>query len=262
MSYKQMNETGASAPALPPRDPFYVVKEKVQDMIGTLTVDFDRWKELLETTNTASSKEFAPLTQSIKVAIKKLNIDLNDLSQTIAIVSANRARFAAIDDKELDARKKFVNDMKALVSDCEETLASVRTKSKLERDQRDHLFAAENAERRTAKQKEVERDASDFLDGRQQAQVDVQKQQDAVLDDMSSALDRLGAMSSDIHTELKVHDTMLTEMDDDMTATQTTMNKVLRKVDKLLGQSDTGRLCCIFFLFICVIILIIMLIYM
>jgi hypothetical protein len=109
----------------------------VQDLIGTLSVDFDKWKEFLETTNTASNKEFAPLTQSIKVAIKKLSIDLNDLSQTIDIVTANRQRFRDIDDKELDSRKKFVNDMKALVSDYEETLASVRTKSKLERDARE-----------------------------------------------------------------------------------------------------------------------------
>jgi hypothetical protein len=72
---------------------------KVQDLIGTLSVEFDRWKEWLETSNTASNKEFAPLTQSLKVQLKKVKIDVNDLSQTIQIVSANRNRFKDIDDK-------------------------------------------------------------------------------------------------------------------------------------------------------------------
>lgn len=259
MAYKQMGDNNATA--LPPRDPFYVVKEKVQDLIGTLTVEFDRWKEALETTNTATNRDFPTLTQSIKVAVKKLNIDLNDLAQTITIVSSNRARFRDIDDKELDSRKKFVNDMKALVSDVEETLASVRTKAKLERDNRENLFAQENAQKRSARQREQEAAGNEFLENKQQQQVAVVHQQDAVLDDMSAALERLGAMSSTINTELQVHNEMLTAMDEEMDATQNTMTKVLRKIDKLLGQSDTGRMLCILFLFICVIVLILAIIY-
>jgi len=226
-----------------------------------LSTDFDRWKELLETTNTASNKDFAPLTQSIKVTIKKLNIDLNDLSQTIEIVSANRTRFKDIDDKELDSRKRFVNDTKGAIQEYEETLNSVRTKSKLERDAREQVFAKENAQRRSAKEREREREGNDFVEGKHQAQQQVHKEQDQVLDDMSHALDRLGAMAGTIHTGLQEQNAMLQELDEDIDKTQGTMNKVMRKMDKLLGQSDSGRLCCIFFLFVVVCVLIIAIIY-
>jgi hypothetical protein len=66
------------------------------------------------------------------------------------------------------------------------------------------LFARENATRRTAREREVEREGNDFLESKQQAQQQVERKQDEVLDDMSSALTRLGAMATTINTELKV----------------------------------------------------------
>jgi len=256
--YKQMDDGQTN---LPTRDPFYVVKEKVQELQATLQSDFDRWKEILENTNTAGNKEFAPLTQTIKVTLKKLNIDLNDLSQTIEIVSTNRQRFKDIDDKELDSRKRFVNDTKASIQNYEDTLNAIRTKSKLERDSRDQLYAKENAQRRSAKEREQERAGNDFIADRAQTQVQVHHQQNEVLDDMVSALDRLGSMAGTIGSELQVHNAILKDFDEEMDATQGTMNKVMRKMDKLLGQSDTGRLCCIFFLVVVVCVLIIAVIY-
>ncbi len=68
-----------------------------------------------------------------------------------------------------------------------------------------HLFAQENATRRSAKEREIEREGNDFVEAKQQSQMAVEQKQDAVLDDMSSALDRLGAMAGTIHTELNVH---------------------------------------------------------
>jgi len=256
--YKQMDDGQTSLPA---RDPFYVVKEKVQELTTTLSTDFDRWKELLETTNTASHKDFAPLTQSVKVTLKKLNIDLNDLAQTIEIVSANRQRFKDIDDKELDSRKRFVNDTKSTVQEYEDTLGSVRTKSKLERDSREQLYAKENSQRKSAKEREREREGNDFVDAKAQSQQQVERQQDEVLDDMTHALDRLGAMAGTIKTTLGEQNEMLKEFDNEMDRTQGAMGKVMRKIDKLLGQSDSGRLCCIFFLFVIVCVLIIAIIY-
>jgi len=260
MAYKQMDE---SAPALPsvPRDPFYVVKEKVQDMMGTLLVEFDRWKDLLDNENTATHKDFAPLTQHIKVTLKKLGIDLNDLSQTIKIVSENRVRFRDIDDKELDSRRKFVNDMKARVEEYDEQLNSTRTKSKLERDARDLVFSRETDAKKTAKEREREAVGNDFVSGHAQAQQQVTAQQDVVLDDMTAALQRLGDISGTISTELKTQNEMLKEFDDEMGVAQSNMTKVLKKIDKLLGKSDSGRLCCILILFVLCIVLIIAIVY-
>jgi len=263
MSYKQMGDESPhpSAPSGAPRDPFYVVKEKVQDLMASLLVDFDRWRELLETTNTATHGDFAPLTQAVKVAVKKLTIDLNDLSQTIRIVSENRLRFKDIDDKELETRRKFVNDMKARVEEYENTLNSTRTKGKLERDARDAVFARDDQAKKSAKEREREAVGNDFVSNHAQAQGQIHAQQDVVLDDMHGAIQRLGDISGNIKVELDVQNEMLKEFDDEMGEAQSNMTKVLKKVDKLLGKSDTGRLCCILILFVIVIVLIIAIVY-
>jgi len=258
--YRSMNDTLQNNPPREPlRDPFYVVKEKVQDLIGKLSVDFDRWKELLETTNTSTSKEFANVQQSVKVAIKKLNIDLNDLSQTTDIVSKNRVRFKEISDVELDSRKKFVNDMKAVVEDCVETLTSDRTLRKIENDKREVLIARDK--QTTGFNKEMVREGDDFVDKKQSEQLMVEKKQDLLLDDMSAALARLGDVSDTINLELQSQTKSIEEFHEEIDETQDRMNIVMRKIDKLLKTSDRGRIVCIIFLIVVMIGLLIALIY-
>jgi len=243
------------------RDPFYIVKEKVHDLITKLSFDFDRWRDLLETTNTSTDKEFAAVGQSLRVAIKKLNYDLNDLAKTISIVTENRLRFKDISDQELDSRKKFVNDMKAIVDGCEETLNSDRTKRKLDSDQRESLLAETKVQQRVGLNREIEREGDEFVENKHQEQLLLQKKQDVVLDDMSAALARLGDISDTINVELKVGNKMLGELDVQLGETEDKMNIVMLKLDKLLGNSDRGRLGCIIFLILVAVALILALVY-
>lgn len=53
----------------------------------------------------------------------------------------------------------------------------------------------------------------------------------------------------------------LEEFDNELDDTQSQMNMVLKKIDKLLKSSDKGRLCCIVVLFIIAIILLFAIIY-
>jgi len=211
------------------RDPFDVVKEKVQDLAIKLREEFSRWKELLETTSTSNNKEFVSVSQSMKVAIKKLNTDLNDLDKTTKIVSDNRLRFKHITDSELDSRKKFVNDMKALVQECQDTLDSDRTKRKINKDQRD---ADHSSAISSGLSREFQRQGDEFVENKQQEQAMLEGKQDLVLDDMSAALHRLGDVSSTIGSELVLQKEMLIEMDNEMDETQDRMNIVMKKTQQ------------------------------
>ena len=95
-------------------------------LVKQLTIEFDRWKDLLDSTNTSNNPEFAKCSGNVKVpqlpevqsrwrsrflvqaTLKKLKVDLNDLSQTIAIVEKNRSRFKDIDDQGLSDQCLFV----------------------------------------------------------------------------------------------------------------------------------------------------------
>jgi len=266
--YHNMNNNPASS-SKSVKDPFNVVKEKVEAQIRDITREFEQWKRLLSQSNTSSpATDFHNLTQNLKMNIKKVNIDIADLNQTVQIVSQNRFRFKEIEDKELEQRRIFVNDMKAIIDNCEETLNSERTKNKIQNDKRKSLLqgteTSSETEHKTeskAINRQFEREANDFLDEKQQQQLLLEKKQDDVLDDLGAALTRLGDVSLTISEELKVQKGMLDEMDNDMDETQEKMTMVLKKINKMLGNSDKGRIGCIILLFILALVLILAIIY-
>lgn len=238
----------------PQRDPFHVVKERVQDRIKQLSIDFTAWKEALNTTNTYTNPQFKPLTQNIKVALKAISADLRDLDQTIKIVEQNRDKFRDISDHELSQRKKFVNETKAYVQEVVSTLQSPRTKGKIERDQNEALTrpATELSTFGSGRgmQAEYEREAAAFIEEKRLQQQQLEEQQDVVLDDMAAALERLGVMSHDIQRELREQERELEALHGEVDEANTQMQIVLKKIHKLLGTSNNGKLCCILILFI------------
>mmetsp|Transcript_15260 Transcript_15260/g.21443 ORF Transcript_15260/g.21443 Transcript_15260/m.21443 type:complete len:155 (-) Transcript_15260:115-579(-) len=87
------------------------------------------------------------------------------------------------------------------------------------------------------------------------------KAKDALLDDMESAVDRLGSIAHSIRGEVIEHNEMLDNLDEELDDADQTMGTTMKKITKLLGTSDRGRLCCILWLVIINVILIIILIF-
>lgn len=249
--YMAMSGTGNPSFG-PQRDPFHTVKERVQGRIGQLSTDFTAWKEALNTTNTHRNPQFKPLTQSIKVALKAITVDLRDLDQTIKIVEQNRDKFRDISDHELTQRRKFVNETKAYVQEVLSTLQSPRTKGKLERDQSEALTRSplNGGGGGRGMAAEYEREGDQFIEDKRMRQQQLEEQQDVVLDDMNAALERLGVMSHDIQKELRSQQRDLEALSDEVDEANTQMQIVMKKIHKLLGTSDNGKLCCIFILFL------------
>jgi len=78
----------------------------------------------------------------------------------------------------------------------------------------------------------------------------VEEKQDIVLDDINEALVRLGYVADGISRELKQHEVILDDITQEVTTATTSMQKALKQMDKLLGRSDKGRICCIIILLI------------
>ena len=110
-----------------------------------LRIDFERFKELLSTTNTATNQDFASAHKGLREGIIAVKADMQDLKKTVQIVEANRAKFRTIDDVELDRRKKFINDTDQTVQEIVDTLKSERTKKKLAEDKQVCLKAEPNS---------------------------------------------------------------------------------------------------------------------
>jgi len=96
------------------QDPFYVVKEEVLQSVNGVTALYDRWQELLKTTNTSQNDEFKWTTNQLRTGIKSIEWDLQDLEETIGIVENNRQKFR-LEQAEVDSRKKFISETQYII---------------------------------------------------------------------------------------------------------------------------------------------------
>ena len=87
------------------------------------------------------------------------------------------------------------------------------------------------------------------------------KQQDDVLDDMSIVLSRLSNMSSDIHGELQMHNSMLNDIDNHMDLTANRINNMQKQLEQLIEKSGCSSFNLILFLSVIAIILFLLVLY-
>lgn len=229
--YKAMN----SQPPAARQDPFYVVKGKVQSLSSQLKNEFGEWKNMVESEDDYNHARATELSRAVKQHTVTINAYINDLAKTISIVEAKRVHFPHIDEQELDSRRRFVNDMRALSGTCESTLNDPRTKRRIESHQRKTLFSRPTAS--------SPGDSGAFGDSllEVQARKTYEEEEEEIFNDMQGALEQLGGVASSINTELLQHERYLSEMDDEMGSSLNSLEKVSRKVEKLLGPSGCAR---------------------
>lgn len=232
-----------------PRDPFYAVKDKVQASLLELRGTISRAEELLK--SGAQSAEIEPVLGSARADMSQIHIDVKDLSQTITIVEENRPRFPSIDNRELDSRRGFVTDAKTSLSQYDEHIKKISQKAAQANNQRKQLLSDHSSSRfASSANAEADRGNDDFVQSSRQSALELEKQQDLVMDDMSHALDRLHGIGTTINQQLEESKHALNGLDDDLDEAKLSMDNALRKMEKLLKSSDKGRLCLILVLFI------------
>jgi len=232
------------------QDPFYVVKEEVQQSVSGITTLYERWQELLKNTNVAQNDEYKWTVNQLKTGIKSIEWDLQDLEETIGIVEGNRQRFK-LDQAEVESRKKFIVETKSVIKRMKDELNSASSKGKVDNDQRQALMTSKDRprdipDRFSGLENAVQQDNDRYIGDQQQQQMHIMTQQDDHLNAISQTVGHLGAMGEQIHSELLQQNRILDEMDDKVERTSARLTGVLRKVNKLLeSTSDRVQWCLI-----------------
>lgn len=231
------------------RDPFYVVREKVQLAHSSILADYERWRDLLES-GAVESDNFASLGKSLKVALPALRIDLADLQRTNAIVEKNRARFKDIDDEELASRSKFCSETDANLKAIEDHLNSPKVTKKIEKARDQQLMEG-------GKRVQRESAGSPMTRNREEQWQEQINQQDEIAIAMGEAVNRLKEVALEANRELVEQHEAIKGLDSALDHAKHNMDVVMAKLDALLGSSHKGKFCCIAFLvFLCVLLLI------
>ena len=170
--------------------------------------DFEQWRFILDNKNTSTDPNFDRLNKGINVTLKELNVDLRNLQQVITVVEKSRQTFAHIDDAELAARKSFIADTRNKVQNIENVVNSDKTRLKIQGDQRRDLMGSSDTS--VSQGRGGARITGEVVVAQRRQDMKArEEEQDAVLEDMSSALDRLTTSSTTINTKLYQHQELI-----------------------------------------------------
>ena len=128
------------------------------------------------------------------------------------------------------------------------TFGSRETQGKLESDARKELSArvVRETDESARGQSAYTRANADFVKDQGGAQATIRREQDVVLDKMSSGLDTLKEMSLAIDAELKDQEKMIEDVDGGVDEAQGKMDGALKSIEKILKTKDRCQLATIF----------------
>eukprot|EP01114_Cavostelium_apophysatum_P015147 TRINITY_DN4069_c0_g1_i1.p1 TRINITY_DN4069_c0_g1~~TRINITY_DN4069_c0_g1_i1.p1 ORF type:complete len:281 (-),score=54.60 TRINITY_DN4069_c0_g1_i1:28-870(-) len=244
----------------PLQDPFYVVKEEVMQSMQGINALFDRWKELLNNTNTASNEEFKWTTDELKGGLKTIEYDLADLEDTVTVVENNRTKFK-IDENEIATRKAFILQTKQKTISIKDELSSTRTKGKMDKDQRDMLTQKKAGvpDRYAKLQEAVEADNDEFIQNQHQRQQQIVRKQDQKVEVLHDTVNTLKQMGNQMDQVIKEQEILIEEVDQDVTRIDSGLRGAIQRVNKLIDSTkDSTQWCIIAFLFLVLIGLVIL----
>lgn len=225
-------------------DPFYLVRDTLEQEVRQLQLKFERWRQLLQTVNTATDVGFKTSHDEIRKDVTKTEEMCRKVKQAVMNIQMNRARFPHIDDRELANRRQFVDTLERAVTQMKDSLNSQDTRAKLEADQRKEMYQRQEQIRQdAARQASAYTQANtDFMKSQQQQQTQVRREQDESLDKMGNTLDTLNQMAVTINNELEDQAKIIDDLDRGVDEAQGKMDSVIRHVEKLLQTKDRCQL--------------------
>jgi Syntaxin 6, N-terminal len=229
-------------------DPFYLVKEEVEQSVVGITAQFGKWKVAVQSGKDPGLQE--RLLTEIKTGVRSVEWDLQDLTETIGIVEMNREKFA-FDDDELERRKSFLNETNRSINVIKKTLQNPQALlGHQHRTNRNQLLASSSSAsgggvggaKRTAYSRldeEIVRDNEGYLQAQMRQQDDIEAQRERYLDELNENVGVIGEMGRQIGDELDVHDGIITDLTTDAERTDGRLRAALRRVEELIDKSSS-----------------------
>lgn len=223
------------------QDPYEAVKEEVVRSMAKLEASYRKWKA------TEDASQLAQQKTKLLEAIRVIEGDLNDLSDSIKVIKANRQKFGGMTDETLEARTGFIESTRARL---------VQVKQDATVQQAQAAAAQSQGKKVPAKAKPVsyshlqeEPDTQNFINSHLQAQAEIEEEQEETIDDLGRAVVRLKKTGIEITDELRQHDQVIEEMDNEMNSLQGKMKQATKQLEKAMDEaSQRTKLCCIFIL--------------
>mmetsp|Transcript_28776 Transcript_28776/g.81038 ORF Transcript_28776/g.81038 Transcript_28776/m.81038 type:complete len:228 (+) Transcript_28776:140-823(+) len=219
------------------QDPYYLVREEIQESLTALEKSYDRLCGL-----PSAIPEFQRLKHEVQEGCESVSWQVDQLQRAIDISAKNPERFN-LDNEELDSRKNWASSARLKVEEVRRGMASLAKRG----------LTAADSNAAVAIQRH-----DDFIGGQGDQQMQIMRQQDDDLDDLSHQVATIGNIGLTIHEELESQNQLLEELDEDMDATQSRLAAVQQKINKVLQRvSAKGQMCIIVALSVILVVLVV-----
>jgi len=234
-------------------DPFQIAKDQVQQSVQGMVSLYDRWKKLLETSNTTTNEEFQWTQNELKNVLKSIETDLDDLNEVVSALESGKARIL-LEAGELQLRRAFINETRKKVHLVRDDIASVKTKAKLDKDTRELLMSASKGSsyNKDEMEKAVIADNQNFIEGQQQAQLQIKQQQDQKLTLIHDNIQVLKQMGNDITVAIEEQDQLVDQMGTEINKADSGLKGSIKKLSELIDKTKDSTQWGIIIILICV----------
>ena len=192
--------------------------------------------------------------------IESALLELEELERTVNIVEKKPQSYN-LSEFEIKNRREFIESTKTDLNRMQNHLESYSSsnnpfaETKKRKQDREDLFQSSNKyekDKFDILDERMERDNQAFIDQQMLRQRDIIDEQDQHLDRVIDGTSRLKNLVIDIGDELDEHKMLIEDLQVETEKTQSNMNRVQRRLNKLLksASGDKGKLICIVLLFI------------
>ncbi|KAL0814740.1 hypothetical protein Bca101_071183 [Brassica carinata] len=242
------------------QDPFYIVKEEIQDSIDKLQSAFHKWERISPGMGDQvhATKELLANCGSIEWQVAILaDRKVDELEKAITVAAKDPALYG-IDQAELERRRRWTSNARTQVRNVKTGVlagkgnAGVGNASEV----RLELMRMPNSNEANRYDQYGGRDDDGFVQSESDRQMLLIKQQDEELDELSKSVERIGGVGLTIHDELVAQERIIDELGTEMDSTKNRLDFVQKKVGMVMKKAGAkGQMMMICFLLVLFIIL-------
>ncbi|KAK9999433.1 hypothetical protein SO802_019036 [Lithocarpus litseifolius] len=236
------------------QDPFYVVKEEIQESIDKLQSTFHQWEHIPSNTG-----ERANLIKELLAGCESIEWQVDELDKAIAVAARDPAWYE-IDEVEIEKRRRWTGTARTQVRSVKKAVEAGKesngTSSTSVNGMHRELMRLPNSHQTGRSNKYAGEDDDDFIASESDRQLLLIKQQDEELDELGASLVRIGDVGLTIHDELLGQEKILDDLGMDMDSTSNRLDFVQKKVAMVMKKAGIkGQIMMILFLVVIFIVL-------
>lgn len=232
----------------PAQDPFYIVKDEIQDSIDKLQSTFHQWEQ-----TPSNTREHAQLTKELLTSCESIGWQVEELNKTITVASRDPAYYG-LNETELGRRKNWTASAQNQVRTIRRSVEAEKGKGVFSNGSRQDLLGSSQTGRSNNQYTGMDND--DFITSESDRQMLLIKQQDEELDELSASVQKIGGIGLTIHDELVGQEKILDDLSLEMETTSNRLDFVQKRVAMVMKKASAkGQILMIAFLIVLFIIL-------